>query len=119
MAEAAEPVANYLLDALGTEEYNNFNKFSEKVDEVLKAQKEKLSAGEKKAILDAVSWYDAEAKVLKGILKLKDEKLEVLLDRLACEEAQLPDFGYYPSGKKGEYLVYETESDLQDSRTCR
>ncbi|WP_207420231.1 type I restriction-modification system subunit M [Desertivirga brevis] len=108
-------VANFLLDALGNEEYNNFNVFSQKVEEVLKAQKEKLSAGEKKAILDAVSWYDAEAdKVLKGIVKLKDDKLQSLMERLGCREEQLPEYGYYPSDKKGEYLVYETESDLRD-----
>ena len=26
----------------------------------------------------------------------------------------LPDYGYFPSGKKDEYLIYETESDLRD-----
>lgn len=30
-------------------------------------------------------------------------------------ESQLPDFGYYPTDKKGEYLGYETESDLRDT----
>jgi type I restriction enzyme M protein len=29
----------------------------------------------------------------------------------------LPDFGYYPTGKKGEYLTYETSADLRDSES--
>jgi type I restriction enzyme M protein len=34
---------------------------------------------------------------------------------LDCKESDLPDFGYYPNIKKGEYTVYETESDLRDT----
>lgn len=34
---------------------------------------------------------------------------------LGCSQEQLPDFGYYPSGKKDEYIVYESQSDLRDS----
>ena len=43
------------------------------------------------------------------------EKLERLLDHLGCEESQLADYGYFPTGKKGEYLEYETEGDLRDT----
>src|SRR5690606_14158080 len=96
--------------------YDDFNLFRDKVDAVLKARKIKLSATEKKAILNAVSWYDAAAgKVVKGISKIHGEKLERLLDRLGCEENQLADYGYYATSKRGEYLEYETESDLRDN----
>jgi len=27
----------------------------------------------------------------------------------------LPDYGYYPTGKKTEYIQYETEADLRDT----
>ncbi len=108
--------ATELMLAIGSAEYSDFNVFREKVDTTLKAQKSKLSATEKKAILNAVSWYDAAAeKVVKGITKLSGEKLERLLDRLGCEESQLADYGYYATSKKGEYLEYETESDLRDT----
>lgn len=108
--------ATLLMGALGSEEYNDFNLFTQKVDEVLKAEKIKLSASEKNAILNAVSWYDADAiRVRKGIVKLSESKLEELLEHLGCTEGQLPDYGYYPTGKKGEYLQYETESDLRDT----
>ncbi len=108
--------ATELIDLIGTNEYNNFNVFKEKVDEVLKAKKAKLSASEKNAILNAVSWYDASAeKVIKGTTKLTGDKLEQLLQHLDCKETELADYGYFATDKKGEYLEYETESDLRDT----
>lgn len=108
--------AQELMDAIGTEEYDDFNVFRKKVDTELKARKSKLSASEKNTILNAVSWYDATAKkVVKGTVKLIDDKLEALLTHLGCTENQLPDFGYYPTGKADEYVEYETESDLRDT----
>src|SRR5690606_4781908 len=87
--------ATKLMQEVGTEEYSDFNLFRDKVDAALKTLKIKLSATEKKAILNAVSWYDGSAeKVVKGISKINSEKLERLLDRLGCEESQLADYGY-------------------------
>ena len=63
-----------------------------------------------------VSWYDADAeKVIKKVEKLSGDKLSKLLAHLDCEEKDLADFGYYATAKKGEYTVYETESDLRDT----
>lgn len=120
--------AKALQNVFGDKEFNNFNVFVEEVDAELKAQKLKLSASEKKAILNAVSWYDAEAeKVIKKTVKLTGDKLTQLLQHLDCQETDLPDFGYYGlsndvtssaverSLKKGEYVIYETESDLRDT----
>ena len=108
--------ATVLMDTIGSEEFNNFNVFKEKVDEALKSKKIKLSASEKNAILNAVSWYDPTAeKVVKGTLKLSGDKLKQLLDHLDCKESELSDHGYFDTDKKGEYLTYETESDLRDS----
>lgn len=109
-------LAAELMQAIGSSEYTDFNLFKNEVDAVLKSKKAKLSASEKNSILNAVSWYDAEAaKVEKASLKLSGDKLAQLLAQLGCTEAQLPDYGYYPSDKKGEYLTYETESDLRDT----
>jgi type I restriction enzyme M protein len=41
--------------------------------------------------------------------------LDKLLHHLDCTKEQLPDFGYYPSSKKDEYIIYETQTDLRDS----
>lgn len=108
--------AAVLHQEMGEELYDDFNVFTKKVDAALKKLAAKLSSSDKKAILDAVSWYDeSAAKVIKKKQKLTKEKLAQLLARLGCNENELPDFGYYPTGTKGEYITYETESDLKDA----
>lgn len=105
-----------LHSQIGEAVYTDFNVFTQKVDAVIKEQKIKLSASEKNAILNAVSWYDAEAeKVIKSTIKLTGEKLQKVLKHLGCNENELADYGYFPTDKKGEYLTYETESDLRDT----
>lgn len=108
--------ATLLMQKIGTEEFNDFNLFTAKVDKVLKDEKIRLNASEKNQILTAVSWYDETAeKVIRKIEKLSGDKLESLLKQLNCTVEQLPDFGYYPSGKKDHYITYESQSDLRDS----
>ena len=110
--------AQKLMSDIGDNEFDDFNEFTSLVDKSLKASGVKLSASEKNAILNAVSWYDESAKkVVKKVVKLSSDKLDDLLDRYECEVGDLPDFGYYPSGKKGEYITYETNSDLRDTES--
>jgi len=105
-----------LKEKIGTDEYNDFNIFKEDVEKVLKEEKTKLSATEKNAILNAVSWYDENAaKVIKKSSKISGEKLEKLLEHLGCQKEQLADFGYYATDKKDEYIEYESDTDLRDS----
>ncbi|MDP3469597.1 MAG: class I SAM-dependent DNA methyltransferase [Daejeonella sp.] len=111
-------IAESLMEKIGSAEYSNFNEFNTRVNEALKQNKTTISASEKNTILNAISWYDADAeKVEKGIIKLQGEKLENLLEHLNCGENELADYGYYATPKKGEYLQYETESDLRDSES--
>lgn len=106
------------MSDIGDNEFDDFNEFIKLVDKSLKASGVKLSSTEKNAILNAVSWYDASAKkIIKKIVKLSGEKLETLLSCYECEVDDLPDFGYNPSEKKGEYIIYETNSDLRDSES--
>lgn len=108
--------ATAIMEKVGADEYSNFNLFRDKVDEAVKELQLKLSAAEKNNILNAVSWYDATAeKVIKGTVKLTGDKLNEVLALQDCTEVQLPDHGYYPTGKKGEYLQYEADSDLRDT----
>lgn len=105
-----------LWQKIGEEEHIDFNVFTAKVDEILKAEKIKLSASEKNQIYNAVSWYDeTAAKVIKKKEKLKGEKLDRLLNHLGCTVEQLPDFGYYPTDKSDEFIIYESQTDLRDS----
>jgi type I restriction enzyme M protein len=109
-------ISTELMKAIGIDEYNDFNIFKDKVEAGLKANKVKLTTSEKNAILNAVSWYDASAeKVIKGVSKLSGDKLTQLLEHLDCKETELANYGYYATNKKGEYLEYETESDLRDT----
>ncbi|WP_158857900.1 type I restriction-modification system subunit M [Lunatibacter salilacus] len=110
--------AQQLMEAIGTDEYSDYNVFLEEVNQELKAQKSKLSASEKNQLLAAVSWYEETAeKVIKKTQKLSGEKLDQVLDHLDCTEEQLPDYGYYPSGKSNEYIIYENQTDLRDSES--
>ena len=111
-----------LMAAVGTEESNDFNEFKTQVDSALKTYvKEnnlKLGASEKNAILNSVSWYDENAeKVVKKIVKLKADKLAELCEHLECEQQELCHYGYYESGKNGEYITYEPCSDLRDTES--
>jgi type I restriction enzyme M protein len=109
-------VATLLLQTIGTAVYDDFNAFSTLVDDLLKKEKIKRSASEKNQILAAVSWYDETAeKVIKKTEKRSGDKLDQLLHHLGCTVQQLPDFGYYPNGKKDEYINYESQTDLRDS----
>lgn len=104
-----------LLETMGTSEYRDFNLFSKEVDAALKTLDIKAGATEKKAVMNAVSWYDETAeKVVKGEKAITGDKLEQLLDHLGCTQDQLADYGYYPGSKPGKYVQYETESDLRD-----
>nr|WP_075519110.1 class I SAM-dependent DNA methyltransferase [Moritella viscosa]SHO18096.1 N-6 DNA methylase [Moritella viscosa] len=121
-----------LLNEFGDKQYDNFNKFKEEVDfaikhlaEIKKKQKQeviKVTPAEKKVILDAVGWYDENAeKVIKKVVKFKQEKLDELLHRLGCDQADLSNFGFFSSeqstGAKNEFVTYESNSDLRDAES--
>ena len=108
--------ATMLMDEMGSNVFSNFNTFNDQIDQTLKAQKIKLSASEKNAILSAVSWYDESAdKVIKNKSKFSGDKLAKLLDKLGCNQGDLADFGYYATDTTDEYITYETATDLRDS----
>ena len=98
----------------GSTQFDDFNQFKQAVENYLKSAKITLSATEKKAIFNAVSWYNENAaKVIAKTLKLKPN----VCQRYQCQADELADFGYYATGKAGEYLQYETSSDLRDSES--
>lgn len=110
--------AQAIMAQVGEAESSDFNVFKDNVDKATKALGLKLSAPEKNSILNAVSWYDETAeKVLKKVEKLNEQKLVQLLEKLGCEESDLADFGYFATGKKGEYITYESNADIRDSES--
>lgn len=105
-----------LMAEIGEAEYDDFNVFQELVATALKKLKIKVSSSQLKAIFNAISWYDADAAiVIKRTVKLSDAKLAELLAHLDCKASELADYGYYTTSKKGEYLTYDTQSDLRDT----
>jgi type I restriction enzyme M protein len=104
------------MNSIGQEEFDDFNKLSTIVDNKLKSKSIKLSTPEKKNILNAVSWYcESAQKIIKQSIKLSGEKLNQLLKRYDCSIEDLPNFGFYPTNKSGEFQTYETSSELRDS----
>ena len=109
-------VGKVLMGAIGQDLWMDFNEFSAKVDAALKTQKIKLSASEKNQLLGAVSWRDeTAAKVIKKVHRLKPEALTDLLVELETSEQHLADFGYWPGTKPGQWIEYETDSELRDT----
>lgn len=109
-------VAEQLASAIGDKVWTDFNVFSKVVEDAIKDLKLKLSDAEQKQILSAMSCQDeTAAKVVKKVHKLKGDKLVQLLDYLGTTEDYLADFGYFPTGQAGNWVEYETDSDLRDT----
>lgn len=109
--------ATQLLNTIGTNPHSNFNAFETLLNNTIKQLDLKLSNTEKTQIINAITHYDPTAeKVVKNIQTFSKDKLQQLLQHLNCTEAQLPDFGYYPSNNKtNEYITYKSQSDLRDT----
>jgi type I restriction enzyme M protein len=108
-------VGHQLMQAIGSEETADFNIFRDHVGKFLKVRKIKLTATEKNAILNAVSWYadDAE-KVIDSVQWFKRGELEAVAARLGCGIDELGDFGFYTQ-QDGSWLTYESSTELRDS----
>jgi type I restriction enzyme M protein len=108
-------VGHQLMEAIGTEETADFNACRDRAAKVLKARKIKLSATEKNAILNAVSWYAEDAeKVIGKTQRFTKSELEEEAARLGCQIGELGDFGLYAQ-PDGSYRTYESNTDLRDS----
>ena len=105
-----------LSEIIGNKLFLDFNELSSALNDAIKQLGVKLSNSEKNQIVNAVSWRDEKAeKVIKKVHKLKGEKLEQLLEHLETTEEHLSDFGYWESGKKSEWIEYESDSEIRDT----
>ncbi|MBD2255184.1 type I restriction-modification system subunit M [Nostoc parmelioides] len=109
-------VGERLMEAVEDELSLDFNVFVTAVDTGLKLLNIKLTNSEKNQILNAVSWRDENAaRVVKKVHKLKGNQLSDLLTQLGTTEDKLPDYGYWPGNKAGEWVEYESDSELRDT----
>jgi type I restriction enzyme M protein len=106
-----------LMQAIGTDETDNYNEFCDRVSKVLKTRKIKLSATEKNAILNAVSWYAEDAeKVIDKHVRMTSTEAATVAAQLGCDVGDMGDFGLYKQAD-GSYLTFATNSDLRDSES--
>jgi type I restriction enzyme M protein len=109
-------VGEKLAAEMGQDLWMDFNKFSAALDVALKKLDIKLSASERNQICNAVSWRDENAeRVVKKVHKLKGNQLSDLLTELGTTEDNLPDYGYWTGKKAGEWVEYESDSELRDT----
>ena len=108
--------AGQLLAAdVGGDEWLDFNRFEKRVDAAIKSLKLKLTAPQRKQILNAMSWRDERAeKVIKKVHKFTPAKLRDLCNELGAHQDQLADHGYWPN-ERGEHFEYEPDSELRDT----
>ena len=108
--------AEKLMGLVGQALSLDFNAFVTELDAAVEGLGFKLPASERKQILNAVSWREeTAAKVIKKSHTLTGKKLKEKLTELRTEAAHLADFGLWPSDKAGEYIEYETDSELRDT----
>jgi type I restriction enzyme M protein len=108
--------AEKLMGHIGGDLYLDFNQFAIIFDGALKKLEIKLSSSEKNQVLNAISWRDeAAAKVVKKLYKLKGDKLKELLESLGTVQEHLQDYGFWATGVKGEWVEYESDSELRDN----
>ena len=106
-----------LMQDIGSEESADFNTFRDRVAAALKARKIKLSATERNALLNAVSWYSEDAeRVIDKHFRLSRAEQEALAARLGCAIGDFADFGLYAQ-PDGSFLTYETSTELRDSES--
>lgn len=108
-------IASKLMRKIGEERWMDYNLFIKIFDDTLIKERIKLTSGERKAILGAISNYDPQAKkVIKKCLKLSFGQLTELATRFNCKIKELPDFGFYPTEDNKIWIEYESENDLRD-----
>jgi type I restriction enzyme M protein len=97
-------LAKKLAAELGTQQFDDHNEFVEKADASFKKWGEKLSAGDRKALLRGVSWADPEAP---KVIKKTSKPEKVAADPLG---------GLYAETVAGKTMTveYEADPDLSD-----
>ena len=114
-------IAERLMTVIGQDLFMDFNIFRDNVENSIKDQGIALSASERNQIYNAVSSREEQAeKVIRKVHRLKGDRLGKVLADLSfgdfqCAPGMLADFGYWPTKTSGEYIEYETETDLRDT----
>jgi len=111
-------VAEQLYNKIGNLEFDDYNEFKIKVDDICAELDIKLSASDKKIILDAFSWKDEDAKpVIKKVEKDGTILFEPDADLRDSENVPLnEDINEYFNR---EVLKYVTDAWIDESKTIK
>ncbi len=110
--------ARQLAKSLGMDLYSDHNIFREKLEATLKKLKIKLSASDKKAIVDAISWRDSEAPpVVKRSVKYGAVEYEPDPDLRDTEQVPFLEPGGIEAFFKRECLPYVPDAWTDESKT--
>ena len=108
-------MATEVMHQVGTDVWMNYNQFLDRVTAAAKKIDKKVKATTVNAIARAMSETCEEADpVVKKIHKSGSKDIEKLMFTFSVPEERLADYGYYADGK-GNYVEYESDSDLRDS----
>ena len=92
-------IATKLQTVIGTEQYDDFNEFEDKLKQAIKDADVEVDAKQKKQIISAVSWTNPDAEpVIKKILKKGNAD---------------PTYGTFDY--KGQLVQFQPDSDLRDN----
>ena len=113
--KAMVDMAEKIMHKVGTDVWMNYNEFINHVGAAAKDIDKKVKATTVNAIARAMSETCEEADpVVKKIHKSGSKDIDKLMYVFSVPEERLADYGYYADGK-GNYLEYESDSDLRDS----
>ena len=109
-------IGEHLMAEIGQKLYMDFNTFKADVDTTLKNTTSNcLPVPKIKFSMSLAGATENAARIIKKVHKFSDEKLHALLDDLNTTQDNLPDYGYWPSDKKGEWIAYEPDTELRDT----
>ena len=95
--------ATALADAIGTEQFDDFNVFDEKVEAAVKRLKLNLSAAERKLVARAMAWRDEDAPPVVKKVHKSGTKAD-------------PIHGLFEAAANGSGVIeYEPDSELRDT----
>lgn len=108
-------LAQKLMDAIGTNEFTDYNVFADRIKTESKHIGGKPTSATLKAIARAMSETDPTAQpVIAKEHKAGGGDMVKLLTLYNIPEERFADYGYYKTDK-GTYLEYESDSELRDS----
>lgn len=103
--------AQVLQQAIGTEQFDDFNEFEKTFNQAIKETGLTLSAKDKKQIINAVTWKNPDAA---RVIKKSVKQANPLYGAFEVKVSQLTDSQLTDSKAKTKIVEFQPDSDLRD-----